>query len=58
VSAGGAETRIGVAGSVRVVPAIAKAPTISPTVSATPATPHAKTMRFLRSIAQRYRPAD
>ncbi|TMK94256.1 MAG: hypothetical protein E6G37_03945 [Actinobacteria bacterium] len=47
----GADTRIGVAGSVRVVPATAKAPTISAPASATPAAPQATTTQVRRIMA-------
>jgi len=49
----GADTRIGVAGSVRVVPATANAPTISAPASATPAAPQATTTEVRRIMASR-----
>jgi hypothetical protein len=49
----GTDTRIGVAGSVRVVPATAKAPTIRAPASATPAAPQARTMEVRRIMPSR-----
>jgi sulfoxide reductase heme-binding subunit YedZ len=49
----GAETRIGVAGSVRRVPAIAKAPAISAAARAVPAAPKATTVAPRRSMGSR-----